>query len=54
MMDVARENLLKQEPVSTEHQINARLLRPNEKLIVAYPDATLGLEIGMTSESAMQ
>ena len=54
MMDAARERLVKQEPVLTERPINARLLRPKEKLTVPYQVATLGLETGMTQECAMQ
>ena len=54
MIDAARERLVKQEPVLTEHPINARLLTPKGKLTVPYPVATLGLEIGMMQERAMQ
>ena len=54
MLDAARERLVKQEPVLTEHPINVRLLRPKEKLNVLYPVATLGLETGMMLERAMR
>ena len=47
MLDVARERLVKQEPVLMERPTNAPLLRPKEKLNVPYPVATLGLETGI-------
>ena len=54
ILDAAREKSVKQEPVLTEHPINVRLLRPEEKLNVPYPVATLGLETGMMLERAMR
>ena len=47
ILDAAREKSVKQEPVLTEHPINVRLLRPEEKLNVPYPVATLGLDPGI-------
>ena len=54
MTDAARERLVKQEPVLTEHPINARLSTLKEKLTVHCPVATLGLETGKMQERAMQ
>ena len=47
MLDAARERLVKQEPVLTEHPTNVRLLRLKEKLTAPYPVATLGLDPGI-------
>ena len=47
MMDAVTGRLVKQEHALMEHPINARLLRPKEKLTVPCQVATLQLESGM-------